>query len=192
MVWPKKNWKNTLMLINQKTVHMPQATRLLLFLCVLLPFLLESCSTAVPQYDYRKLAQASLRLGMDIDKQDNHVLYMESAAWLGVPYRSGGATRRGTDCSGLTFAIYQKVYRKTLSRNSDEQRRKDCHKVKKPKLREGDLVFFHNGRKKKQASHVGIYLKNDRFIHASTRQGVIISSLNEDYWQKHWLCGGRP
>ena len=159
--------------------------------CVL-AFLLGSCRTIAPQVDYQELARASVRLGMDIDMDDNHALYVESAQWLGVPYRSGGTTQRGVDCSGLTSAIYKKVYRKSLERNSDDQRKKDCRKVKKGKLREGDLVFFHNGRKKKTATHVGIYLKDRKFIHASTGQGVIISTLEEDYWEKHWLSGGRP
>ena len=162
-----------------------------LILCAF-AFLLGSCRTITPQYDYQELARASVRLGMDIDRQDNHALYVESAQWLGVPYRSGGTTQRGVDCSGLTSAIYKKVYRKNLERNSDDQRKKDCRKVKKGKLREGDLVFFHNGRKKKTATHVGIYLKDRKFIHASTRQGVIISTLDEAYWKKHWLSGGRP
>ena len=158
----------------------------------LLVILLESCRTITPQVDYQELARASVRLGMDIDMNDNHALYVESAQWLGVPYRNGGTTEQGIDCSGLTSAIYKKVYRKSLERNSDDQRKKDCRKVKKSKLREGDLVFFHNGRKKKTATHVGIYLKDRKFIHASSRQGVIISTIDEDYWKKHWLCGGRP
>ena len=162
------------------------------YILLLLPLLLGSCRTIAPQFNYQELARASVRLGMDIDMDDNHALYVESAQWLGVPYRSGGTTQRGVDCSGLTSAIYKKVYRKSLERNSDDQRRKDCRKVKKGKLREGDLVFFHNGRKKKTATHVGIYLKDRKFIHASTRQGVIISTLDEAYWQKHWLSGGRP
>ena len=162
-----------------------------LILCAL-AFLLGSCRTIAPQYDYQELARASVRLGMDIDMNDNHALYMESAQWLGVPYRNGGTTEQGIDCSGLTSAIYKKVYRKSLERNSDDQRKKDCRKVKKGKLREGDLVFFHNGRKKKTATHVGIYLKDRKFIHASSRQGVIISTIDEDYWKKHWLSGGRP
>ena len=162
-----------------------------LILCAL-AFLLGSCRTIAPQYDYQELARASVRLGMDIDMNDNHALYMESAQWLGVPYRNGGTTEQGIDCSGLTSAIYKKVYRKSLERNSDDQRKKDCRKVKKSKLREGDLVFFHNGRKKKTATHVGIYLKDRKFIHASSRQGVIISTIDEDYWEKHWLSGGRP
>ena len=157
-----------------------------------LPFLLGSCRTVAPRYNYQELAKASVRLGIDIEMKDNHALYVESASWLGVPYRGGGTTRRGVDCSGLTSAIYSKIYRKELERNSDDQRKKDCKKVKKGKLREGDLVFFHNGRKKKKATHVGIYLKDQKFIHASTSRGVIISTLDEDYWKKHWLSGGRP
>ena len=157
-----------------------------------LPLLLGSCRSIAPAYNYQERARASVRLGIDIDMKDNHALYVESSNWMGVPYRNGGTTRQGVDCSGLTSAIYKKVYRKNLERSSDEQRKKDCRKVKKRKLKEGDLVFFHNGRKKKHATHVGIYLKEDKFIHASTSRGVSIGNLNEDYWEKHWLSGGRP
>ena len=162
-----------------------------LILCVL-AFFLGSCRTVTPRYDYQELARASVRLSIDIEMKDNHALYVESSNWLGVPYRNGGTTKRGVDCSGLTSSIYKKVYHKNLERNSEDQRKKDCRKVKKGKLREGDLVFFHNGRKKKRATHVGIYLKDRKFIHASTSQGVIVSTLDEDYWKKHWLSGGRP
>ena len=162
-----------------------------LILCTLI-ILLGSCRSITPQYDYQELARASVRLGMDIDRKDNHALYVESSNWIGVPYRSGGTSKYGVDCSGLTSTIYKKVYRKNLERNANDQRKKDCRKVKKGKLKEGDLVFFHNGKKKKTATHVGIYLKDHKFIHASTRQGVIISTLDEAYWKKHWLSGGRP
>ena len=162
-----------------------------LILCAF-PFLLGSCRTVTPRYDYQELAKASVRLGIDIEMKDNHALYVESSNWLGVPYRNGGTTKRGVDCSGLTSSIYKKVSHKHLERNSEDHRKKDCRKVKKGKLREGDLVFFHNGRKKKRATHVGIYLKDRKFIHASTSQGVIVSTLEEEYWKKHWLSGGRP
>ena len=65
-----------------------------------LPFLLGSCRTVAPRYDYQKLAKASVRLGIDIEMKDNHALYVESASWLGVPYRGGGTTRRGVVCAG--------------------------------------------------------------------------------------------
>lgn len=164
---------------------------LLTGLCTMLLFLSSCGTTRAPHYDFRELARAAIRLEMDIDEKDNHALYVESSKWLGVPYRYGGTSKRGTDCSGLTYAIYKKVYHKKLQRSSEEQRTEDCRKVTKRNLQEGDLVFFHNGRKKKKASHVGIYLKNGKFIHASTSQGVIVSQLDEPYYQKCWMQGGR-
>lgn len=151
----------------------------------------SSCGTRRLNYDFRDLAAAAIRLDMDIDLKDNHKLYLEAADWIGTPYRYGGTTKKGVDCSGLTMSIYRTVYRKKLSRNSEEQRDKDCQRVLKRNLREGDLVFFHNGKKKRRASHVGIYLKDSRFIHASTSVGVVVSSLNERYYSSHWLQGGR-
>ncbi|WP_294453673.1 C40 family peptidase [uncultured Bacteroides sp.] len=151
----------------------------------------SSCGTRRLNYDFRDLAAAAIRLDMDIDLKDNHKLYLEAADWIGTPYRYGGTTKKGVDCSGLTMSIYRTVYRKKLSRNSEEQRDKDCQRVLKRNLREGDLVFFHNGKKKRRASHVGIYLKDGRFIHASTSVGVVVSSLNERYYSSHWLQGGR-
>ena len=157
-------------------------------LCLLL---LSSCGSHRLNYDFRELAVAAIRLDMDIDIDDNHKLYIEASNWIGTPYRYGGKTKKGVDCSGLTSSIYRTVYRKKLSRSAEEQRDNDCKRVLKKNLREGDLVFFHNGSKKKRASHVGIYLKNDRFIHASSSVGVVVSSLNERYYSKHWLQGGR-
>lgn len=162
-----------------------------IFVWILFVLLLSSCGTRAPRYDYRELAQAAIRLDMDIDMDDNHRLLVESSQWIGVPYRAGGNTMKGTDCSGLTYNIYKKVYRKHLKRNSEQQRKENCRKVSKHKLQEGDLVFFHNGRNKRTASHVGIYLKDNRFIHASTSRGVIVSRLDEPYYRRVWMQGGR-
>lgn len=63
--------------------------------------------------------------------------------------------------------------------------------MSKRKLQEGDLVFFHDGRRKKTANHVGIYLKDGKFIHASSSAGVIVSRLEEPYYRKCWMQGGR-
>ena len=164
---------------------------LLLFFSLLLTFLLSSCRTSLSGVNYQELAKASVRLGIDIERKDNHALYIEASRWIGTPYRSGGNTRQGTDCSGLTSQIYRKVYKQSLHRSADEQRTLDCKKKRKGNLREGDLVFFHNGNRKRRASHVGIYLKDGHFIHASTSRGVIVSHLNESYYRKHWLSGGR-
>lgn len=152
---------------------------------------LSSCKSSAPAYDYRKLAKASIKLGIDISMTDNHKLYVEASEWIGVPYRYGGTGKRGTDCSGFTSHIYKKVYRKKLERSSEGQRDKNSYKIAKRHLKEGDLVFFATTKKRKKASHVGIYLKNDKFVHASTNRGVIVSDLNEDYYRKCWLSAGR-
>ena len=138
----------------------------LIFILTGLIFILSSCRTSAPRLDYQALARASILLGVDINMEDNHKLYLESAEWIGVPYRGGGDSKRGTDCSGLTYQIYRN-------------------------LREGDLVFFSSSRSRKKVAHVGIYLKNGKFIHASTSKGVIVSRLSEDYYTRHWISGGR-
>lgn len=153
--------------------------------------LLSSCATRAPRLDYSELVQAAVRLDMDIDLKDNHRLYVESSKWIGVPYCRGGNTKRGVDCSGLTRQLCHTVYHKQLKRSSEEQRTQDCRKISKGKLEEGDLVFFHNGRNKRTATHVGLYLKDGRFIHASTSRGVIVSSLEENYYRRCWMQGGR-
>lgn len=155
-----------------------------------LVFSLSSCRSVAPKLDYKALARASVRLGVDIRLEDNHKLYLEAAEWIGVPYRMGGESKRGTDCSGLTGQIYKKVYHTRLSRSTDGQK-KESNKVAKRNLREGDLVFFSSSRSGRKVAHVGIYLKNDKFIHASTSQGVIVSRLSEPYYTKHWISGGR-
>ena len=158
-------------------------TLLLLALC------LTGCRTAAPPLDYRALVRAADRLGMDIGPKDHHALYLEAAEWLGTPYRNGGQSRRGTDCSGFVRQVYKAAYGIDLPRSTDQQV-DATRRVRRRKLREGDLVFFH-GRKKRRVSHVGIYLKDGKFIHASTSRGVMVSRLSEDYWDEHWMRGGR-
>lgn len=164
----------------------------LLYISALLGLVLclSSCRSIAPKLDYKALARASVRLGVDISLEDNHKLYLEAAEWMGVPYRVGGDSKRGTDCSGMTAQIYRKVYRTKLSRSTDGQK-KESNKVAKRNLREGDLVFFTSSRSGKKVAHVGIYLKDGKFIHASTSRGVIVSELKEPYYTKHWISGGR-
>lgn len=159
-------------------------------LCLLLALLcLSGCHTSAPKLDYRALARASIRLGVDIDADDNHRLYLTSAEWIGVPYRMGGKSKRGTDCSGLSKQLYKTVYRINLPRSTAEQM-DQTRRVARRNLHEGDLVFFRSPSSKR-VSHVGIYLKEGKFIHASSSQGVMVSHLEENYWNKYWLRGGR-
>lgn len=151
---------------------------------------LSSCRTAAPRLDYKALARASVRLNMDIAEEDNHKLYIEAAGWIGVPYRGGGETKRGTDCSGLTCQIYKKVYNTKLPRNTTGQKA-ESNSVSRRNLREGDLVFFTSRNSGRKVAHVGIYLKDNKFVHASTSRGVIVSHLDEKYYRTHWINGGR-
>lgn len=164
----------------------------LLYIASLLVLVLSvsSCGSVTPRLDYKALAKASVGLGVDIDKDDNHKLYIASAEWLGVPYKAGGNSQRGTDCSGLVTQIYKRVYNINLARSTDGLL-KESNKVSRAKLREGDLVFFTSRASRKKVAHVGIYLKKGKFIHASTSRGVIVSSLSEKYYKQHWMCGGR-
>ena len=125
---------------------------------------LSSCHTSAPRLDYKALAQASVRLGVDIELQDNHKLYIHASEWI--------------------------VYHTRLSRSTDGQL-KESSKISRRNLREGDLVFFTSRASRKKVAHVGIYLKDGKFIHASTSQGVIVSNLREKYYTQQWLCGGR-
>lgn len=162
----------------------------ILFILMGLAAVLSSCRTSAPRLDYQALARASILLGVDINLEDNHKLYLEAADWIGAPYRGGGDSKKGTDCSGLVYQIYKKVYRIQVPRNSEELKDKS-YKVAKRNLKEGDLVFFSSSRSRKKVAHVGIYLKNGRFIHSSTSRGVIVSRLGEDYYSRHWISGGR-
>lgn len=109
--------------------------------------------------------------------------------WIGTPHRLGGTTKKGVDCSGFVLNVYKEVYGISLPRTAQEISKAVIPIPEKSKLKEGDLVFF-NGRKNK-VTHVGIYLSNDAFVHASTSKGVIISSLNDKYWSKIFYFGGR-
>jgi len=131
-------------------------------------------------------------LGMEEGRKDNFELYKEAASWLKTPHRNGGLTRSGIDCSGFTYMVYKNVYGKTLERSSANMMKKNCRKIKKRKLKEGDLVFFNtSGKRPSEINHVGIYLKDNKFVHASTSKGVMINILDENYYQKTWVCGGR-
>lgn len=157
--------------------------------------LLTACGSKKQQValpsDFKGPKELSRLYGVKITPDDNIFLYNEGAKWLGVRHRLGGNTKKGVDCSGFVAIIYREIYSKQLARSSANMLKYNCKKVSRGKLREGDLVFFRTGGKKKVPSHVGIYLKNGKFIHTSTSNGVRVSSLSEPYYARTWLTGGR-
>ena len=113
--------------------------------------------------------------------------FLES--WYGTPYRMGGADKTGVDCSAFVQSLMVTLYGVTVPRTSREQY-DQCKRISKNKLVEGDLVFFRTQRKK-GVSHVGVYLRNNKFVHASTSSGVMISDLGEEYYSKRFVGCGR-
>lgn len=102
--------------------------------------------------------------------------------WKGTPYRYGGSSKKGIDCSAFVQVGYSSVYQKLLPRTTLELVKKG-KQVKRNNAKEGDLVFFRTGR---NSRHVGIYLGNLKFLHASQSKGVIISRLDNPYWKRHF------
>lgn len=103
--------------------------------------------------------------------------------WEGTPYRIGGSTRRGVDCSAFVQAAYRDLFAIELPRTTKRQAALR-HRVKRSQLQSGDLVFFKTGWLDR---HVGIYVDGDSFIHASTSKGVTRSSLADGYWaRRYW------
>ena len=106
---------------------------------------------------------------------------------IGQPYRYGGQSPGGFDCSGLVWYSYKSVGIKT-ARTSKELRKK-ARKISRKKMRAGDLVFFKGWVR---TGHVGIYIGNGRFIHApSSGKKVKIDRLDMGYWDEHFKSAGR-
>lgn len=104
------------------------------------------------------------------------------ASWKGVRYRLGGVNRNGIDCSAFVQRTFSEQFGMELPRSTSEQ--KGVGKsVSRSSLRSGDLVLFRAGS---TGRHVGIYIGNNQFVHASTSSGVMISNIDDPYWNKRY------
>jgi cell wall-associated NlpC family hydrolase len=133
------------------------------------------------QFKYAQL------LDVEVESLNNLTLYNEIEKWIGTRYRYGGATNKGIDCSAYSGTLAHNVFGLVLPRTAREQYA-NCIKLEKEELQQGDLVFFNT---RGGISHVGMYLGNGYFTHASTSIGVTISNLSETYWTKKFVSGGR-
>ena len=110
--------------------------------------------------------------------------------WVGVPYKWGGSSKKGIDCSQLNKKFYQEVYNISICNTCREQFLK-AKRISFQNLSQGDLLFFHS-RSSPSGWHCGIYLGDSKFIHASSRKtGVIISNIKDKDYRMRFRSGGR-
>ncbi|MGZ3864075.1 MAG: C40 family peptidase [Bacteroidia bacterium] len=145
-------------------------------------------STASDSVERASVAKYAALFGIPQEQMTNKKLVRFLDEWYGVPYKYGSADKKGIDCSHLTSKIMHDVYGKTVSGTAGDMEKASEH-IKQNKLQEGDLVFFKI--ESKAISHVGVYVTNHHFIHASSKRGVMISDLEEPYFKKYYYSSGR-
>ncbi len=136
-----------------------------------------------------EIARYSQTFGYAVSSNANPALLATVRDWLGTPYLYAGNTKAGADCSGFVQQVYLKVYDKPTARTADGMAAQS-QAISKNNLKEGDMVFFKIETPK--VGHVGIYLQDGYFVHASSSKGVIVSNLSETYYTKYFVGGGRP
>ena len=145
-----------------------------LFLLALL-LLFSGCST-------RSASAGPASASAQIVYSDLDKLYPYHNEWHLTPYKFGGFGPNGIDCSAFVQRAYKDLFHIALPRTTREL----AHygkKMPRSQIRTSDLVFFKTGY---NTRHVGIYLKNGDFMHASSKYGIIISNMNDPYWHKHY------
>ncbi len=136
------------------------------------------------QFKYAILENAS------VEELDNAKLLSFMDYWYGAPYHYGGTGRDGIDCSAFAFLLMSSVYGVAALPRTSKEQYVASRRIRRDELKEGDLVFFHTLGKKRAVTHVGVYLRNNKFIHASV-SGVMISDMNDGYYDKHYIGAGR-
>jgi lipoprotein Spr len=128
----------------------------------------------------------ALLLDTEVEQLQNESLYAGIDEWLGTRYRLGGTTKDGIDCSAFVQILYITQFGINIPRTAREQY-DATNRISRTELKEGDLVFFNT---QGGVSHVGLYLQNNKFVHASS-SGVTISDLFEPYWERRFIGVGR-
>lgn len=157
--------------------------------------------TALDQRDMKKVIQLAEQdslsrkyftnlLGIPVSYHANLKLYDFIREWMGTPYRWGGNSKGGIDCSRFVNRMYEFVYDSFLGGKTSRDIYKELTEiVSTDDLKEGDFVFFKIHRR--YISHIGIYLGDNKFVHASSSEGVTISDLDEPYWKRYFYKAGR-
>lgn len=153
-------------------------------------------SKATKERSYRKdeeenLSQIQVKysvlLNTPAEEVKNTKMFEFLDDWYGTPYRLGGTTKKGIDCSAFSQFLFAAVYGFNIPRTAREQYNLTT-RISRTELNEGDLIFFNT---RGGISHVGIYLQNNKFVHASTSGGVMISDIFDEYWARKFVGVGR-
>lgn len=126
--------------------------------------------------------------GLAATKKD--LMLMEIIRYLNTPYKYGGNSLNGIDCSAFTQSVFKNSWLLDLNRSAREQFKQGMVIKDRSDLKFGDLIFF-NTRKRVKPGHVGIYIGDNLFAHASSKLGVTISSLDYDYYNKRYMGARR-
>lgn len=130
------------------------------------------------------------KAGNAADSKVAQALVREARSWRGVPYVYGGHSRKGADCSGFLMEVYQAAAGIKLPRSSRDQ--KDfCKPISRDKMAVGDILFFTSKGSRGKIAHVGMYVGNNRMIHASSSRGVVEDDLSLRYYVEHFSGVGR-
>lgn len=150
--------------------------------CILLGFCLFFISAPNALAVGKKTSSPLSAVGMSNQQFENQV-----TQYVGIPYSRGGTTTDGLDCSGFVRLVYEELFGIDLPHSSVSQfKYSDLKQIERNDMQTGDLIFFSNQGKKKRINHVGVYLSDSRFIHASSSDGIKVSSLEERYWKKRF------
>ena len=148
----------------------------------ILTLIFTSCGKPEGKPTVRELSGSSKTVSLKNNKSVKKQLYSQHEEWKGVRYRENGLSKKGVDCSGFVYLTFRDKLGRKVPRTTSQLSRLG-NKISKKNLRAGDLVFFKTGIK---IRHVGIYIEKGKFLHASSSKGVIISRLDNVYWNKHF------
>ncbi len=129
----------------------------------------------------------AILMDLPVEQLNDLPLLQQIDHWWGTRYCMGGDDESCIDCSAFTQTMLRNVYGINAPRTAQEQYDFSIH-IQDADLKEGDLVFFESGR---NITHVGLYIANNKFVHASTSSGVTISDLSDNYWSKKYVGAGR-
>jgi len=129
----------------------------------------------------------AILMDIEVESVRNVKMFEYIDKWYGTKYRMGGTTKKGIDCSAFVQAVFNSVYGIDLPRTAREQYQ-NSSRISRTQLKEGDLLFYNT---RGGISHVGIYLQNNKFVHAASSEGVMISDIFDPYWMKRFMGVGR-